>query len=169
MSVSRSSMTLARMLPAIVAFGPVVLDSGAAHAQSFKFEYAAKFVCGLAVSPAGGTLPVAPGFYYTAANVHNLTNNDANSLRKKFAVALPGEKVGPISGFTAQTLKSDEAMEIDCPDILQHLGMKPGQFAKGFVVIQSMLELDIVAVYTAATSATGSVVAMTLERVPKRP
>jgi hypothetical protein len=149
-----------------------VLGAGAAQAQvNYKFEYAAKFVCGLATTAAGtaATLPVAPGFYYTALNVHNPSTTELNQIQKRFVIALPGETVGPKSGFTQEQLKSDDAMEIDCPDISKKLDVGTGKFVKGFVVIRSTAELDIVGVYTAATSATGPVVSLTLERVPKRP
>jgi hypothetical protein len=159
-------------LRAAIACSAVVLGAGAAHAQvDFKFEYAAKFVCGLAATAAAtaGTLPVAPGYYYTAVNVHNPSTTALNQIQKRFVIALPGETVGPKSGFTPEQLKADDAMEIDCPDIAKQLGLGIGKFVKGFVVIRSAAELDIVAVYTAATSPTGSVVSMTTERVPKRP
>jgi hypothetical protein len=155
-----------------IAWIAIVLGAGAAQAQvSFKFEYAAKYVCGLATTPAAtaGTLPVAPGYYYTAVNVHNPSTVELNQIQKRFVIALPGEKVGAKSGFTDEPLKADDAMEIDCPDIAKQLGLATGKFVKGFVVIKSTAELDIVAVYTAATSATGTVVTMEVERVPKRP
>jgi hypothetical protein len=41
---------------------------------------------------------VAPGRYFTAINVHNPGYTLAR-LRKKVAVALPGEKAGPVSRF----------------------------------------------------------------------
>ena len=162
--------TIGGALRVVMTCAAVALGAGAAHAQvNFKFEYAAKFVCGLATGGAAGTLPVAPGYYYTAINVHNPSNVELNQIQKRFVIALPGEKVGPKSGFVQEQLKSDDAMEIECPDIAKQLGLAVGKFVKGFVVIKSTAELDIVGVYTAATSATGSVVTMTLERVPKRP
>ena len=164
MPFSRSRVVIRRALPTAIACA-VVVAAGAADAQELKFEYAAKFVCGKAPTNA----PVAPGFYFTAINVHNPSLIAENPLRKKFAIALPGEKVGKISPFTAETLKGDEAMEIDCPDIAKHLGLAAGAFVKGFAVIQSFAELDVVAVYTAAATPAGPVAAMTLERVPKRP
>ena len=156
-----------------IALAAVALGTSAAHAQvNFKFEYAAKFVCGLAATLPGtpaGTLPVAPGYYYTAINVHNPSTTELNQIQKRFVIALPGETVGPKSGFVPEQLKADDAMEIECPDIAKQLGLTVGKFVKGFVDIRSTAELDIVGVYTAATSATGSVVTMTLERVPRRP
>jgi hypothetical protein len=151
----------------------IALGASAAHAQvNFKFEYAAKFVCGLSALAPGavpGTLPVAPGYYYTAVNVHNPSTTDLNQIQKRFVIALPGEAVGRKSGFTHEDLRADDAMEIDCPDIARRLDIGIGRFVKGFVVIRSTAELDIVAVYASAISPTGPVVSMTTERVPKRP
>ena len=68
-------------------------------------------------------------------------------FQKKIAVALPGERAGPVSRFFEAQLRPDEALEIDCPDILQHA--QAHGFLKGFVVIESFSELDVVAVYSA--------------------
>jgi hypothetical protein len=138
----------------------------AAHYQSqfaappAIFQYAVKFVCG----KSAGTV-VAPGTYFTAINVHN-PGDKTVTFRKKFAVALPGEKGGPISKFFDAKLRSDEAFEIDCPDI-SRLTQARADFLKGFAVIETPQELDIVAVYTAAGS-TGQVETMEIERVPPR-
>jgi hypothetical protein len=42
----------------------------------------------------------------------------------------------------------DGAFEVDCREILQWLNLPPDQFATGFVVIESPVRLDVVAVYT---------------------
>jgi hypothetical protein len=127
------------------------------------FEYAVKFICG----KSDGEV-VAPGVYYTAINIHNPTNT-AISFRKKFALALPAEKPGPRTDFIGTELGPDLALEIDCPDIVRHLRAAhiDGHFFKGFAVIQSKVELDVVAVYTAA-GATGQVETLHTERVPAR-
>ena len=132
----------------------------AQFAQRATFQYAAKFVCGKTEGRV-----VAPGAYFTAINVHN-PNETGIAFRKKFAVALPGERPGPISRFFDAKLGPDQAFEIDCPDIFRRTGTQGG-FLKGFVVIESPLELDVVAVYTAAGS-TGGVETMDVERVPPR-
>ena len=158
-----------KALTVLVAFVALVLAAGNATSQPPQpphFEYAAKFVCG--PTPPGGAPPVARGAYFTATNVHN-PSLEPVKFRKKFAVALPGEKPGKVSKFFETGLGPDEAFEIDCPDILKHLEMPAGAFAKGFVVIQTPRELDVVVVYTAAATATGPVVTMEVERVPKRP
>lgn len=121
--------------------GGTTPTQGPAPAQIRGFEYAVKFVCGRPVLPV-----VAPGEYFTAINVHNPSPRPV-AFRKKIAVALPGEKAGKISPFFEAQLKSDEALEIDCQDILRH-AQETG-FLKGFVVIETPSELDVVAVYTA--------------------
>jgi hypothetical protein len=107
------------------------------------FQYAVKFVCGRSRGKV-----VAPGEYWTAINVHNPTS-EGIKLRKKVAVALPGEKPGPVSRFEDAKLGPDEAMEIDREDIFKHAEFRE-EFLKGYVVIESKVRLDVVAVYTAA-------------------
>lgn len=126
--------------------------------QRQKFEYAVKFVCGKPDFPV-----VAPGEYFTAVNVHNPGQLPAFFL-KKIAVALPGERSGPVSRFFEAQLRPDEALEIDCPDILQHA--HASGFLKGFVVIESLVELDVVAVYSAGHP---RVETLDMERVHPRP
>lgn len=123
------------------------------------FQYAVKFVCG----KSGGRV-VAPGTYYSAINVHN-PHEKRVAFRKKVAVALPGEKPGPISKFSDSKLGPDEAFEIDCPDILRRADTR-ATFLKGFVVIESPTELDVVVVYTAG--AAGRVETLDIERVKPR-
>lgn len=107
------------------------------------FQYSAKFVCG----KSDGKV-VAPGEYWTAINVHNPTERGIK-FRKKIAVALPSERPGPVSKFFNAKLGPDEALEIDRDDIFRHAKAQT-DFLKGFVVIHSEVELDVVAVYTAA-------------------
>jgi hypothetical protein len=97
--------------------------------------------------------------------VHNPTYKDI-AFRKKVAIALPSEKAGRVSQFFYAKLGPDEALEIDCPDIRRH-AETDADFLKGFVVIESGVELDIVAVFTAA-GATGQVETFHTERVTPR-
>jgi len=134
-------------------------------------EYAVKFVCNRAGASTPNLLvPVAPGFYFTAINVHNPSPGSVE-FRKKFAQALPNQKPGKVSEFVGAALKSDEAFDVECTEITKRLGLAAGTFVTGFVVFQisAPRELDIVAVYTAAASPSGPVVTMHTERVPKRP
>jgi hypothetical protein len=157
--MARSGLLKATLL--IVAASGMAVGRKAV-AQTGGFQYAAKFVIG----QSNGDI-LAKGQYFTAINVHNPTNAPV-TFRKKFAVALPGEKAGRVSQFVSATLKADEALEIDTKDILTHVSPAGATgFFKGFVVIETPVELDVVGVYTAAGS-TGSVEAMHMDRVPPR-
>ena len=124
------------------------------------FQYAAKFVCGKSAGEV-----VAPGVYFTAVNIHNPTYT-AVRFRIKIAVALPGLKPGPVSKFFDAELGPDEALEIDCPDIFKYAETR-ADFLKGFVVVETDVELDVVAVYTAA-GGDEQVETLHTERVPAR-
>lgn len=123
-------------------------------------QHAVVFVCG---KPDEGI--AAPGAYSTAINVHNPTEV-AVAFRKKFAVGLPEQRSGRITEFIPGRLGPDAAMEIDCPEIMKRTDTP--DFVKGFAVIESDVELDVVAVYTAANR-DGTVSTMDVERaVPRR-
>jgi len=130
------------------------------------FQYAAKVVCG----KSNGKV-VAPGVYFTAVNIHNPTYKTIG-MRAKVAVALPGLQPGPVSEFFQAKLGPDEALEIDCPDIHNPQIFRFPQpiragFLKGFVVIESDVELDVVAVYS-TSGKDGVVNTFHTERVPAR-
>jgi hypothetical protein len=153
------------LYPTALSAERVLAHYQAQFAERVIFQYAAKFVCGKSAGEV-----VAPGVYFTAINVHNPTYAPVH-LRAKVAVALPGLKPGPVSAFYNASLGPDEALEIDCPDIFnphifKHAGTK-ADFLKGFVVIESEVELDVVAVYTAA-GREGGVETLDTERVPAR-
>jgi hypothetical protein len=155
---TRARLTLAGALSLLI----IAAADTAQAQQPAGFQYAVKFVCGKSEQ----RIPVvAPGEYFTAINVHN-PNATAVGMRKKFAIALPGEKAGPISKFFDARLAPDEAFEIDCLDIFQ-LTSSTASFIKGFAVIETPQELDIVAVYTAA-GRSGGVETMDVETVQPR-
>jgi hypothetical protein len=162
------------MVPALLRISTIIaigLSASAANSQSAPFEYAVKFVCNKAgISTAQLPVPVAPGFYHIAINVHN-PNPGTVEFRKKFVQALPYQKAGKVTDLVGAVLKSDEAFDVECMEITKRLNLGQGTFVTGFVVFQSSRELDIVAVYTAAgvASPNGPIVTMHTERVPKRP
>jgi hypothetical protein len=122
--------------------------------------YAAKFVCGKSDNRI-----VAPGEYFTAINVHNPSVTTRAVYIKRFAIALPEERPGKISEFVSGVLGPDEAMGIDCQNIYKHTGTSPGQFLEGYALLYSLLELDVVSIYTAGHS---EVETLHTERVPVR-
>jgi hypothetical protein len=142
---------------------PVAAQSGG------RYEYAVKFVCGNNIvaptSPA-----VAMGAYFTAINVHN-PGNEAVPFVHKVALALPREPGRHTPLVAPFRLGEDQATDVDCQQIQRELvngGITPPPFFTGFFVIQSAVELDVVAVYTAAPSRGQPVTTLSTERVPVR-
>ena len=121
-----------RHAPAVVMLGAV-----SAEGQTLQVrQYAAKFVCGKASDQEMAQFLAAPGTYFTVINVHNPALSAALRFRKKFTVGLPEEKAGKVSEFFTASLNADETMQIDCGDIYKHMGIAPGTFVEGFVVLQ---------------------------------
>ena len=151
------------MLKRLLPLGVLLLASSRiAHAQELKgLEYAVKTICGNPDRPA-----LANGTYFTAINVHN-PGSETVRFRQKVATTLAGQQPGAISPFWESYLRPDQALEIDCTDIFRRTQLHT-RFIKGFVVIQSPSDLDVVAVYTAAPSPSGTVAALEIERVPGR-
>jgi len=143
-----SALSLALTIPASPADAQV----------QFVFEYAAKVICGKLDQNSD---ILAGGRYYTAVNVHNPAKRNA-TLQRKVAIAGPGE-AGRVSGFQIMRLRGDEALEIDCPLVHRQAD---SEWVKGFLVIQSSQELDVVAVYT--TSNGDFATTFHTERVPVR-
>lgn len=114
------------------------------------YTYSVKFIWGQAVSEKEG---VKPANYATTVNVHN-PSTQAVTLYKKAVVAhREWEKWSKISDFEKVELQPDDALEIDGVDICRLLGIAfpPVAFVTGFVVIQSPVPLDVVAVYTGSS------------------
>lgn len=135
-----------------------------AQAQSFQFQYAAKFVCG---KSDGKFANFAPGTYFTTINVYN-TSSEA--IDKRIVVALPDEKAGGSTKPIKVILKPGQAMQVDCRNILNHLKAEgvplPVTPADGFVIIRAMTPIDVLGVYT--TVASTGVQTMEMDRVPER-
>lgn len=119
-------------------------------AKGIKYSYAAKFVCGDGLQSEGA---VMPGHYATAINVHNPQVINV-TIAKKAVIAL-SEMKEPIAPSKKHSYKiqPDYAFEIDCRDIVWMLGgTTQPPFIKGFVVIETPRQLDVVGVYTSATA-----------------
>jgi hypothetical protein len=131
-----------------------------------EYEYAIKTVSGVWAECAPGTPPnpVAPGAYFTAINIHNPSKCDMANVRWKVVEAPPfGSKpIAPRDG-RGFVLRPDYAIELDNPQILAGRTN-----LKGFVVLYSPVELDVVAVYSGAQGGTWPLAAFHTERVPAR-
>lgn len=123
------------------------------------YEYIIKFIIG--ASPRKPEV-LAPAYYWTAVNIYNASPCKDATLNWKVARALPGLQVGPTSPWSTATLSRGRGFEIDNEDIDRALVLGGDKrrtidhelghlsHGKGFVVIRSDIELDIVAVYSAS-------------------
>lgn len=109
-----------------------------------RFDYSVKFICG----PSKGEV-VATGHYFTAINIRN-PGSVSVRFRKRISVALPNEKPGHVSEPSLLRLGPSQALEIDCGDIFNAVGLPECCFLKGFVTLESREPLEVVVVYTAA-------------------
>ncbi len=137
--------------------GSVDVENISAKRVQGLFVYGAKFLCGtipaLATAPTfpAGDTTLVPGTYLTAVNIHN--PDTLTILFEKRAVIAnaqvdPRGRVGEIQ---RDTLTWDQALEVDCADVLRLLqdttDLLSG-FLKGFIVVRSRTELDVVGVYS---------------------
>lgn len=134
-------------------------EEGRAKQAEFRYQYAVKFVCGNAQGRA-----LAVGRYNTAINIHN-PNEELAEFRWKVAPAFV-EEPGPFSDFIQRELEPDQALEVDCPHIFDvGADLRQQDLFKGFVVIQTNVQLDVVAVYSAGRE---TVETLDVERVEPR-
>ena len=144
----------------VVLAAGVLPAAGQDSALRVTWRYPVKFVCG---DPGGGgqpvpdvQLPLTRGRYHTAINVHNPSVDRPVVFVKKVAVASASpyegaQRPSKVTPFVQAELHANEAFEIDCPEIASVTGLPigGGNYIKGFVVLMSPSELDVVAVYTA--------------------
>lgn len=131
---------------------------GQAHgACATEYQYAIKIVCGeMITSQDNVPTPVAPGRYWTAINIHNPNKCQQANFRWKVAIASPGQP-GPVTAYSRiLPLRPDQALEIDCEQVMKAVPQPQFKFVKGYVVIESDVELDVVAVYSGTPGACGS-------------
>jgi hypothetical protein len=126
-----------------------------ANPQTFTFQYAVKFLCTSNIpNTSQTTTSLLPGSYETVVNIHN-PNSKPAGFRMKLATAT-STKVQPpqITKFIKDVLQPDQATKVDCSR-LGEFGNQPIHGFEGFLVIESVLSLDVVAVYTASNGNQG--------------
>jgi hypothetical protein len=155
-------MTRSALIRAAIFFAASSILAPSRRAEA-QFQYPVKVVIGRS----DGTV-AAKGTYFTAINVHNTAPERVAQFSKRFVQARPKEdSEGPISPTTRGSIPRDRAMEIDTADIWGHTRTPRGSWWKGFAIIESDVELDVVAVYTVANDS-GQVVSIFMERVAPR-
>ena len=142
--------------------------SSKAVAQRFAFQYAVKFLCTSNIpGTSQTTTSLLPGSYATVVNIHN-PNAKTAGFRMKLAAATSTQIDPPqITDFIKEALKPDQATKVDCSRI-RDFGIQPIHGFEGFLVIESTLSLDVVAVYTAAGNSGQGVVSTNVEYIRER-
>ncbi|HEY7665644.1 MAG TPA: hypothetical protein VH934_21210 [Xanthobacteraceae bacterium] len=135
----------------------VAASSTPANAQQLatRFQYSAKALCTLGGDIGFGDA-FAPGRYRTVVNIHNPTDRKIE-IARKFALSIqPGEAPGSFSvtPYKSLTLEADQAVAFNCFDLSNFycpIDSVCVDFTAldGFLVVNSPVELDVVAVYTA--------------------
>ncbi|HZV67419.1 MAG TPA: hypothetical protein VFG03_21240 [Telluria sp.] len=140
------------------------------RACSTEFQYAVKLVHGVVAANANGApTPVAPGRYWTAINLHNPDKCRDAHFRWKVVIAPPsGLSAGVPVYQRPQALGPDLVLEIDGQQVSASFPPPVPPFLKGYVVIESDIELDVVAVYSGTQGGTTRLSNFHTERVHPR-
>lgn len=130
---------------------PITLTPTPAQGPGVVYIFSVKIICVPAFGDASPAL--VPGTYRTAVNVHNPWQEPARIV--KWVVLSPPEgEASVVSERITERLGAFEAFDIDCVHMARDFGLGgqtvPG--GKGFLIIQSDRELDVVGVYTARKS-----------------
>jgi hypothetical protein len=135
-----------------------------ARVSGFKprFQYAVKFLCTSNIlGTSQTTASVLPGSYRTAINVHN-PNPATARVRQKIVL-------GPdtISKYVSARIKPDALLRVDCDRIARGFGITSIHGMEGFVIVESSINVDVTAVYTAGAVG-GHVVSIDVEQIHER-
>ena len=168
------TIVLSLVLNVVALLAAALCSPGYAQQQvATRFQYAVKTLCTLGGDVGFGDA-FAPGRYRTVINIHNPTDRKIE-IARKFALAIqPGEATGSfsITPYKSLTLEPDQAVAYNCLDISNFYCPIDGVCVDftaidGFLVVNSPVELDVVAVYTAHPKG-GEVSTMDTETVAGR-
>ena len=130
--------------------------------QPTSYIYSVKILC---VPMFGEAEPaLVPGVYMTAVNVHNPWRQPVEII--KWVTLSPPQGEAPMIGERiSDKLEPYQAFDIDCEHMVREFGLEGKQVpgGKGFLIIRSSRELDVVGVYTAEQMAGGRGVGMSLD------
>ena len=125
----------------------VLLVALPARAQqpNLPYNYTAKIVCGTQREGPG----VVPQAYMTTVNVHNPSDSVAIFFKTLLVTLPPGAQrpAPPQKPTYTDTLRPQWGLATDCTDLRRRYPNTP-PFIEGFVLLQSRISLDVVAVYT---------------------
>lgn len=140
-------------------------SEASAQGQPLYWSYAVKFVCGLQGPFQPGEPPVKPGNYATEINIHNPHYQPVEVRKKVLVLVDRGQPIGREPqqqgprAYDGIVLGPDFATYDDCNKLWTLVYPPPMPIPTpmppmiGFLVVISKEQLDIDAVYTAATGA----------------
>ncbi len=126
-----------------------------------KWQYIGKIVCGLFDGE-----PLLDGYYRTAINVLNLSRYEDVTVEAVFSPTFPEDN--RISDSSGKDLGPLGAFEIDCETDFPPFNPTLEDPIKGFVIITSDEELEVVAVYTVLPLTFQVGISIDVVRVPGR-
>ena len=115
------------------------------------YQYAAQFTCGQNFD---GSDRAVEATYATAINVHNPHRSEV-IIRKHVALTYPPEaqEPGQVSEPIRENIDRLAALQVDCGEILsgefQFVEPPASDYLQGFLVIESLVPIDVSATYTA--------------------
>lgn len=129
-----------------------------------RYQFSAKLIC-------GGFLDkhlFSPGVYRTVVNIHN-PNRETVPFTWQILVAGPvSEGSGARSERFEATIGAEEACFLDCEMAVRLSGMASGAHFDGWLVIETALDFDVVAVYTVQPSSHENAASLSTFRVEPR-
>src|SRR5690349_19891205 len=129
----------------VAALALMVAIPARAQQPTLPYNYAAKIVCGTQREALG----VVPQPYMTTVNVHNPSDSLAIFFKTLLVTLPPGGQrpMPPLRPTFTDTLRPQAGLATDCADLRKRYPNAP-PFFEGFVLLQSRVSLDVVAVYT---------------------
>lgn len=151
----------------------VGLAGARADTINAEFQYAAKVTCSLLGTFGDGFL--ANGIYRTLINIHNPTEKKIVFARKVAIAGQIGDDPGGfgVTPYKSATFERDGAVAIDCGGIAAFFCPTEDGLCidfsaiDGFLIINSPIELDVIAIYTARPRE-GEVATMDIENIKPR-
>jgi hypothetical protein len=157
------------------ALAPLPFAHQPAAAQTFRYEYVGKIVCGPQADSI--SMAVVRGYYATSVNVRNPAADARATIRKwvvwTFPTANPApETPVPPEGVRTLVLPPRYALTSECRELEAVTKANPNTFHEGFFYVWSDRPLDVIGLYTAANliggKVAGEVSTMHIDRFTQR-
>lgn len=127
---------------------------------TYKYQYAAKFICTSHIQGTSQTAAIdINGHYTTVVEIHNPHTRPIR-FRRKLA------NTGIISNYFEESLDPDGVFMVACGSI-SSFDIHPVHGFEGFLVIESTDSLDVIGMYGAGHGQSG-IASIAVERVPER-